>query len=60
MPGSGHLTADRVVSHRLVTDARPLALARRHRARLATLDRRVAAMAGQQAGDVILVPLTDT
>jgi len=31
----------RIVSHRLVTDAHVLAIARRHRARLATLDRGV-------------------
>jgi toxin-antitoxin system PIN domain toxin len=56
--GVGHLTADRIVTYRLVTDAHLLALARRHRARLVTLDRGVAAMAGQQASDVILVPVS--
>jgi toxin-antitoxin system PIN domain toxin len=56
--GNGHLHAGRVVSHRLVTDAHLLALARRHGARLATLDRGVAAMAGPQADDVVLIPVS--
>lgn len=54
--GTGHLPTGRVVSHRLVTDAHLLALARRHGARLATLDRGVAAMAGGAADDVVLIP----
>ncbi len=51
-PPSVH--ADRVVSHRLVTDLHLLALARRHGARLATLDRALAAAVGR-AEDVELV-----
>lgn len=54
--GNGYLSPARVVSYRLVTDAHLLAVARRHRARLATLDRGVAAMAGDNAGDVVYVP----
>jgi uncharacterized protein len=54
--GKGHLPSGRVVTHRLVTDAHLLALARRHGARLVTLDRGVAAMAGHEASDVVLVP----
>ncbi|MBO0732661.1 MAG: hypothetical protein J2P57_25610 [Acidimicrobiaceae bacterium] len=46
---------DRVASYRLVTDAHLLALARRHGARFATLDRGAAALAGGQ--DVVLIPL---
>jgi toxin-antitoxin system PIN domain toxin len=53
-----HLPADRVVTHRLVTDAHLLALARRHGARLATLDRGVAAMAGPDADDVVVIPVS--
>jgi uncharacterized protein len=45
----------RMVAHRQVTDAHLLALARRHGARLASLDRGVAALAGND--DVVLVPL---
>ena len=47
--------SDRVASYRLVTDAHLLALARRHKARFATLDRGAAALAGGQ--DVVLIPL---
>lgn len=56
--GKGRLPAERVVTHRLVTDAHLLALARRHGARLVTLDRGVAAMAGHEASDVVLVPVS--
>lgn len=58
--GEGYLPSSRVVTHRLVTNAHLLALARRHRARLATLDRGIAAMAGPEASDVILVPVSST
>jgi uncharacterized protein len=58
--GEGHLPSSRIVTHRLVTDAHLLALARRHGARLATLDRGIAAMAGHEASDVILVPVSST
>ncbi len=44
----------RVVTHSLVTDAHLLAVARRHGARLATLDRGVTALVGG-AADVVLV-----
>ncbi|HLI36580.1 MAG TPA: TA system VapC family ribonuclease toxin [Streptosporangiaceae bacterium] len=55
--GEGHVPASRVVGYRLVTDAHLLAVARRHGARLATLDRGVVAMAGGKAADVVLVPV---
>lgn len=58
--GEGHLRAGQIVSHRLVTDAHLLALARRHGVRLVTLDRGVAAMAGHEASDVVLVPVSGT
>jgi predicted nucleic acid-binding protein len=48
--------AGRVVTHRLVTDAHLLALARRHGVRLATLDRGVVQIAGPSARDAVLVP----
>jgi toxin-antitoxin system PIN domain toxin len=48
----------RVLHHRQVTDAHLLAVARRHGARLATLDRGVASLAGDAAADVVLVPVT--
>jgi predicted nucleic acid-binding protein len=44
------------VTHRLVTDAHLLALARRHGVRLATLDRGVVQIAGPSARDAVLVP----
>jgi toxin-antitoxin system PIN domain toxin len=50
-----HLAAERVATYRQVTDAHLLALARRHEARLATLDRGVAALAGGE--DLLLVPV---
>jgi toxin-antitoxin system PIN domain toxin len=55
--GSEHALAGRLVGHRQVTDAHLLALARRHGARLATLDHALRAMAGQDASDVVLVPV---
>ena len=53
--GDDLLEPARIVSHRHVTDAHWLAVARRHGARLATLDRGVAALAGAEAVDVELV-----
>jgi predicted nucleic acid-binding protein len=50
-----HLATERVATHRQVTDAHLLAVARRHGGRLVTLDRGVAALAGGE--DVELVPL---
>jgi toxin-antitoxin system PIN domain toxin len=50
-----HVDPARVVTSHLVTDAHLLAVARRHEARLATFDRGVAAMAGANAADVVLV-----
>jgi uncharacterized protein len=55
--GNEPALAGRLVGHRQVTDAHLLALARRHGARLATLDHAVKTMAGQEAGDVVLVPV---
>jgi toxin-antitoxin system PIN domain toxin len=46
----------RVGSYRMVTDAHLVAVARRHGARLATLDRSVAALGSD--GDVVVVPTT--
>jgi toxin-antitoxin system PIN domain toxin len=54
--GSERALSERLVGHRQVTDAHLLALARRHGARLATLDRAMTTMAGQGARDVVLVP----
>ncbi|MEI6623061.1 MAG: TA system VapC family ribonuclease toxin [Actinomycetes bacterium] len=53
--GQGYLASNRLVGHRLVTDAHLLALARRHGARLATLDRGVVTMAGAESTDVELI-----
>ena len=50
-----HVDAARVVTHPLVTEAHLLAVARRHRARLATLDRGVATLAGAGMDDVLAV-----
>jgi toxin-antitoxin system PIN domain toxin len=50
-----YLGTERVASYRHVTDAHLLAVARRHGAQLATLDRGIAALAGGQ--DVVVVPL---
>jgi toxin-antitoxin system PIN domain toxin len=49
-----HLASERVATYRYVTDAHLIAVARSHGARLATLDRGVAALAGGE--DVVLVP----
>ncbi len=51
-----HLGAARVASYRNVTDAHLVAVARRHGASLATLDRGIAALAA--GADVIVVPLS--
>lgn len=51
---SDQLPAQRIATHRQVTDAHLVALARRHGARLATLDRGIAALAPQS--DVVLIP----
>jgi toxin-antitoxin system PIN domain toxin len=58
--GGERVLAGRIVGYRQVTDAHLLALARRHGARLATLDRAVTAMAGDAANDVVLVPVPRT
>jgi uncharacterized protein len=57
--GSERALAGRIVGHRQVTDAHLLALARRHGARLATLDRGVTALAGEGASAVVLVPVLE-
>jgi uncharacterized protein len=49
-----YVRAERLASHRHVTDAHLLAVARRHGASLATFDRGIAALAGGE--DVIVVP----
>lgn len=54
--GDELLDQQRLVSHRLVTDAHLLALARRHGARLATFDRGIATMAGTDRTGVDLIP----
>jgi len=43
-----HLSMDRVVTHRQVTDAHLVAIAARHGARLVTLDRGIEAFAGAE------------
>lgn len=53
--GDGGFGVSRVVTYRLVTDAHLLALARRHGARLVTLDREVAALAGPDRDEVVVV-----
>ena len=53
-----HVLLAKVVSHRQVTDAHLLALARRHGVRLVTLDRAIASLAGDGGKDVLVVPLT--
>jgi toxin-antitoxin system PIN domain toxin len=45
-----------VATHNLVTDAHLLALARRHAARLATLDKGIMTLAGDKPQDVLIVP----
>ncbi|MFN2568155.1 MAG: TA system VapC family ribonuclease toxin [Candidatus Dormibacteria bacterium] len=49
-----HLDGARIATHRQVTDAHLLALARRHGGRLVTLDRALAALS--RGEDVVLVP----
>jgi toxin-antitoxin system PIN domain toxin len=51
-----YVVPDRVATYRMVADAHLLAVARRHGARLATLDRDLAALAGGE--DLLLVPVT--
>lgn len=51
-----YVEGTRVATHRQVTDAHLLALARRHGARLATFDRAVGRLAG--GDDVVLVPFS--
>lgn len=51
-----YLDAQRVASYRHVSDAHLVAVARRHGASLATLDRGIAALAG--GADVVVVPLS--
>ena len=55
--GSESALAARIVGHRQVADAHLLALALRHGARLATLDRAITALAGQAADAVLQVPV---
>lgn len=50
-----HLAPEHVATYRQITDAHLLAVARRHGARLATLDRGVAALA--RGADLVLVPV---
>jgi uncharacterized protein len=57
--GSEPAPATRIVGHPQVTDAHLLALARRHGARLATLDRAVTVLAGDDADTVVLVPVRE-
>jgi toxin-antitoxin system PIN domain toxin len=56
---TGYVDAHRIVTHGLVTDAHLLAVARRHGARLATLDHGMSALAGAHPDDVVLVPFRD-
>lgn len=51
-----YLAPEQVATYRQITDAHLLALARRHGARLATLDRRIAGPASGE--DLVLVPVT--
>jgi uncharacterized protein len=55
--GKGFMPSERIVTYRQVTDGHLLALARRHKARLATIDRGVAGLAGAGTSDVIIVPV---
>jgi toxin-antitoxin system PIN domain toxin len=50
-----HVPAERMATYRQVTDAHLLALARRHGARLATIDRGVGTLGG--GDDLVLVPV---
>lgn len=52
---AGRIDPARVVTSSLVTDAHLLAVARRHGARLATLDRGIQALAGDAPDDVMVV-----
>jgi len=54
--GDRQVDPHRVVSHRSVSDALLLALARRHGARLATFDRGMKALAGAAGDDIALIP----
>ena len=51
-----HVPGRALVTHRQITDGHLLALALRHRARLATFDRGMAALAGDASQTVVLVP----
>jgi predicted nucleic acid-binding protein len=55
--GEDLVQASMVVTYRQVTDVHLLAVARRHRGRLATLDRGVLALVGISPDDVVLVPV---
>ena len=48
--------ADLTITRTMVTDAHLLALARRHRSRLATLDVGIQRLAGSRSRDVCLIP----
>lgn len=50
-----HVAVEQIATYRVVSDAHLLALARRHGARLATLDRGIATLA--RGMDLVLVPL---
>ncbi len=54
--GQGGVKPMLVATHNLVTDAHLLALARRHSARLATLDKGIMTLAGDRPQDVLIVP----
>ncbi|HZT67193.1 MAG TPA: TA system VapC family ribonuclease toxin [Acidimicrobiales bacterium] len=54
--GVTHVEPAHVVTHRMVTDAHLLALARRHGGRLATLDEGIVALAGERPDDVLIIP----
>jgi len=54
--GDSLVDAARLVSHRYVTDAHLLALARRHGARLVTLDAGIRGLAGGEPDDVVVLP----
>lgn len=54
--GQNGVDPARVLSHRMVTDAHLLALARRHSARLATLDGGLLSLSGERLGDVVVIP----
>lgn len=54
--GETEVDADHVLSHRMVTDAHLLAVARRHSARLATLDGGMVPLSGDRPGDVLVIP----